>query len=86
VKSEGKNILKAQTKIKTKNKTKTGTGTRTKAGEKSRVWVVYILRCSDESLYTGMTNNIERRFAAHNQGTAAKYTRSRRPLELNGSK
>ena len=43
---------------------------------------MYILRCSDESLYTGMTNNIERRFAAHNQGTAAKYTRSRRPVEL----
>lgn len=43
---------------------------------------MYILRCSDESFYTGMTNNIERRFAFHNQGTAAKYTRSRRPVEL----
>ena len=53
-----------------------------KAKQKSKVWVVYILRCSDCSLYTGMTNNIEKRFAAHNQGTAAKYTRSRRPVEL----
>ncbi len=63
-------------------KTKTQAKTKTKAGKKSSVWVVYILRCSDDSLYTGMTNNIERRFAAHNQGTAAKYTRSRRPVEL----
>ena len=46
------------------------------------VWVVYILRCSDNSLYTGMTNNIEKRFAAHHQGKAAKYTRSRRPVKF----
>lgn len=50
--------------------------------KKSKGWVVYILRCSDESLYTGMTNNTEKRFAAHNQGTGAKYTRSRRPVKL----
>ena len=54
----------------------------TKTGKKNKTWVVYILRCSDESLYTGITNNIEKRFAAHNQGTASKYTRSRRPVEL----
>ena len=53
-----------------------------KTKKKSKVWVVYILRCSDDSLYTGMTNNIEKRFAAHNQGKAAKYTRSRRPVKL----
>jgi len=53
-----------------------------RSNKKGKVWVVYILRCSDESLYTGMTNNIEKRFAAHNLGTAAKYTRSRRPVEL----
>jgi homoserine kinase type II len=53
-----------------------------KAKQKSKVWVVYILRCSDDSLYTGMTNNIEKRFAAHNKGVAAKYTRSRRPVKL----
>jgi putative endonuclease len=50
--------------------------------KKSKVWVVYILRCSDKSLYTGITNNIEKRFAAHNQGTGAKYTRSRGPVKL----
>ncbi len=54
----------------------------TKTGKKNKIWVVYILRCSDKSLYTGITNNIEKRFAAHNQGTASKYTRSRRPVEL----
>ena len=53
-----------------------------KSKKKSKVWLVYILRCSDDSLYTGMTNNIEKRFAAHNQGKAAKYTRSRRPVKL----
>ncbi|MGA2781520.1 MAG: GIY-YIG nuclease family protein [Smithella sp.] len=53
-----------------------------KAKQKSKVWVVYILRCSDDSLYTGMTNNIEKRFAAHTQGKAAKYTRSRPPVKL----
>jgi putative endonuclease len=53
-----------------------------KAGQKSKVWVVYILRCSDNSLYAGMTNNIGKRFAAHNEGKASKYTRSRRPVKL----
>lgn len=46
-----------------------------------RAWV-YILRCSDGTLYTGWTNNIEKRLAAHNKGTASKYTRGRRPVEL----
>jgi len=53
-----------------------------KAKKKNNDWVVYILRCSDNSLYTGITNNVEKRIAAHNQGTAAKYTRSRRPVKL----
>ncbi len=43
---------------------------------------VYILRCSDGTLYTGWTNNLERRLEAHNSGEGAKYTRSRRPVEL----
>ena len=53
-----------------------------KAEQKSKVWVVYILRCADDSLYTGMTKDIGKRFAAHNEGKAAKYTRSRRPVIL----
>lgn len=43
---------------------------------------VYMLRCKDGSLYTGWTNNIERRLAMHQQGKGAKYTRGRRPVEL----
>lgn len=43
---------------------------------------VYILRCRDGSLYTGWTNDLEKRLEAHNSGGGAKYTRSRRPCEL----
>ncbi len=42
----------------------------------------YILKCSDGSLYTGWTNHLEERIQAHNEGRGAKYTRSRRPVEL----
>jgi putative endonuclease len=42
----------------------------------------YILRCADGTLYTGWTNDLEKRLAAHNSGTGAKYTRPRRPVEL----
>ena len=45
-------------------------------------WLCYILCCADDTLYTGITNNLERRLAAHNAGTATKYTRSRGPVEL----
>jgi putative endonuclease len=47
-------------------------------------WFLYILRCSDNSLYTGVTLNIERRLYEHNQGKSkgAKYTRTRRPVML----
>jgi len=44
--------------------------------------VTYILRCSDNTLYTGWTNDIEKRLEAHNQGQGAKYTRGRTPVEL----
>ena len=42
----------------------------------------YILKCSDGSLYSGWTNDLEKRLSAHNAGTASKYTRTRRPVEL----
>lgn len=42
----------------------------------------YILRCSDGTLYTGWTNDIEKRLVAHNSGKGAKYTRTRRPIRL----
>ena len=43
---------------------------------------VYILRCADGTLYTGYTNDVKARVAAHNRGRGAKYTRSRCPVEL----
>lgn len=42
----------------------------------------YIVRCKDDSLYCGWTNNLEKRIESHNAGTGAKYTKSRRPVEL----
>ena len=42
----------------------------------------YILKCSDGTLYTGWTNDIEKRVEAHNLGKGAKYTKPRRPVEL----
>ena len=45
-------------------------------------WFVYLLRCGDGSLYTGSTNDVSRRLAAHQRGKGAKYTRSRLPVEL----
>jgi len=46
------------------------------------VWSLYILECSDGSLYTGVTNDIDRRILAHQQGKASRYTRTRRPVAL----
>ena len=45
-------------------------------------YTVYILRCTDDTLYTGITNNVPRRLCAHNSGKGAKYTRARRPVSL----
>ena len=42
----------------------------------------YIVKCSDGTYYTGWTNNLEKRLAAHNAGKGAKYTKSRRPVVL----
>jgi predicted GIY-YIG superfamily endonuclease len=51
----------------------------TQTGE---AWYVYIVECRDGSLYTGITNDLERRVQEHNEGTASRYTRSRRPVVL----
>ena len=47
-----------------------------------RHWVVYILECKDGSLYTGITDRLQNRLAAHRAGKGAKYTRGRGPLKL----
>ena len=45
-------------------------------------WYIYILRCADNTLYTGSTDDVERRVAVHNSGKGAKYTRGRTPVEV----
>lgn len=45
-------------------------------------WYVYILRCADQTLYTGITNRLQQRLHAHNAGKGAKYTKGRRPVHL----
>lgn len=51
---------------------------------KSSTWFLYILECTDGSLYTGITVDVEARYAAHCQGTGARYTRSHPPRRLLG--
>lgn len=46
------------------------------------IWYLYILHCGDDTLYTGITTDIDRRLEAHQQGKGAKYTRGRGPLEI----
>ena len=45
-------------------------------------WFCYILRCADDTLYCGITNDLDKRIVTHNAGTASKYTRGRGPVEL----
>jgi predicted GIY-YIG superfamily endonuclease len=45
-------------------------------------WFVYVLRCAEGSLYTGIAKDVNRRCEQHNAGTASRYTRSRLPVEL----
>ena len=48
----------------------------------ANTWKLYILRCGDGTLYTGITTDVEKRLEAHRTGKGAKYTRGRGPLEL----
>jgi putative endonuclease len=48
----------------------------------TQTWYIYIVQCSDKSLYVGYTNDVFRRIENHNAGRGAKYTRSRRPVQL----
>ncbi len=49
---------------------------------KSSGWFLYVLKCRDGTLYTGITNDLPRRMVQHNNGTASRYTRSRRPVSV----
>ena len=53
-----------------------------KARSSGGEWFVYIVRCADGSLYTGITKDVKRRCQQHNAGTASRYTRSRLPVKL----
>ncbi len=53
-----------------------------KTSIKSSRWHLYILRCNDNTFYTGITNDVQRRLKMHNDGKASRYTRSRRPVIL----
>jgi len=46
------------------------------------MWYFYIVKCSDKSLYSGITNDLKKRIKKHNDGTASKYTRARLPVKL----
>ena len=50
--------------------------------EPDSVWLVYLLKCNDGTLYCGMSNNLDSRIAAHNAGKGARYTRGRGPVSL----
>jgi putative endonuclease len=59
-------------------------GSAAKAGRRSIAprWCVYLLRCGDGTLYAGITNDLDKRLAAHRTGKGARYTRGRGPLKL----
>lgn len=46
------------------------------------MWFVYLIECSDKTIYTGITNDVEKRLKKHNEGKGAKYTRGRTPVTL----
>lgn len=50
--------------------------------QKGEQWCVYILKCGDDSLYTGITNDLAQRIESHENGTGAKYTKGRGPFKL----
>jgi len=45
-------------------------------------WILYIIKCSDDSLYTGITTDLDKRLRLHSEGKAAKYTRTRLPVKV----
>ena len=50
--------------------------------QETPTWYCYLLQCADNTYYTGITNDLNKRLATHNQGIASKYTRSRLPVQL----
>lgn len=52
----------------------------------NRVWCVYMIECSDGTIYTGISNNVDKRILTHNSGKGAKYTKTRLPVTLKWQK
>jgi predicted GIY-YIG superfamily endonuclease len=52
------------------------------SSKKQKRWLLYILKCKNNTLYTGITNDLARRVEQHNAGIASRYTRSRRPVKV----
>lgn len=58
-------------------------GIKAKPAKKDKgIWYVYVLKCRNNFLYTGLTNNIEKRLKEHERGTGSKFVRSHKPFEL----
>lgn len=53
-----------------------------KKRKKAAAWLLYVLKCRDNTLYTGITTDVSRRVKQHNSGIASRYTRSRLPVKL----
>ena len=76
--SKYRHMLKVmKEKQKKKRRRKAGTGK-----DPGKPWLLYILKCADNSFYTGITNDLARRLKMHSSGRASHYTRARRPVEL----
>ena len=58
--------------------------THTQMSKAEQVWYLYLIECDDGSLYTGITTDVERRYAQHVAGKGARYTRMKKPLRLVG--
>ncbi len=52
------------------------------SADESTKWFVYMIRCKDNSIYTGITTDVDRRFEEHKNGSGAKYTRSHKPVSV----
>ena len=76
--SKYRHMLKVmKEKQKKKRRRKAGAGK-----DSGKPWLLYILKCADNSFYTGITNDLARRLKMHSSGRASHYTRARRPIEL----
>lgn len=81
---DGDKMIKACTEsdLRTDNFTRMPMSSSKKARNASGRWLLYILKCSDNTFYTGITNDLQQRLDKHNDGSASRYTRSRRPVKL----